>query len=651
MSLTTVEVLDYTIGSIPASVVIESASGPSVVDVDGSGEPSIVFINQGPSGDFGAISTATGTNLTGYFYGDGTHITGATPGSTSATANNIAIRNASGNLTANAYVLPDGANTATIDNATLTASRTYTLPDASGTVTLTTNANGANDHTQIYAKAAVPITAGQAVYISGASGSNKIITLAQANTDATSSKTIGIATQSLATNGFGYVVAEGDLRDLSINLGSGHGVNEGDPIWLSPTTAGGLLFGLANKPSAPDHLVFLGIVTRITGNTLRDIFVKVQNGFELEELHNVAISNPLNGQPLIYDSTTQLWKNENRSGITCAGVSFDNGQNSGVSLGLQINEEYGDEIAFFLPPSPPSSGNYLAVADGTSGRVNFTSLDGIDISSAVTGDGFIFDGFNWVSSPIGIIEPDPLTASRRNALGGLESKHIRIYDATGSVYSQINSSPSISQSRSFDLPNSSGVIATNNTALMLTGSQTAAGSKTFSGQIELTGQSAANGTSAITRDLGDVRYLPIFKTYTTQQIVGLANSTTLVTIALLPLSVGTYYIEVAAAAFTTAGTPANTTIRLTTGTTTNKYSGSDDYGSTLLTHSDVELDPLPLNFARQSVGTDSEFYRNIRGILTITSFSTVTLSFRQSTASANVITCRAGAHIIATKIA
>ena len=130
----------------------------------------------GPQGEIGPagpneITTATETNLNGYIYGNGTNVVGATTGSTSATANNIAIRDASGNLTANAYVLPDGANTATIDNATLTASRTYTLPNASGTVTLTTNANGANDHTQIYAKAAVPITAGQAVYISGASGS------------------------------------------------------------------------------------------------------------------------------------------------------------------------------------------------------------------------------------------------------------------------------------------------------------------------------------------------------------------------------------------------------------------------------------------------------------------------------------------------
>lgn len=40
----------------------------------------------------------------------------------------------------------------------------------------------------------------------------------------------------------------------------------------------------------------------------------------------------------------------------------------------------------------------------------------------------------------------------------------------------------------------------------LTGTQTIAGAKTFSGQTELTGQAATSDTSAMTRELGDVRY-------------------------------------------------------------------------------------------------------------------------------------------------
>jgi hypothetical protein len=373
MSLTSVEVFDYTIGGTPASVLIESSSGPAIVDLD-SNEPSVVLINQGPAGDVSAapISTITNTNLTGYIFGNGTNIAGATAASSSEGSGTLVIRDTDGSFSTTSsnsdssiigvntgngdglvglsqsgagglsitidgnyhhkfgffnfesgapaiaaierlrgwFVWFFGSFTGRLKTADITANREWTIPNVSGFVALTQNANGAVTNTEFYAKAAVPITAGQAVYISGASGANKIITLAQANTEATSSKTIGLALQNLATNGFGYVVSEGDITGLSINLGSGHGVSEGDPIWLSPTTPGGLIFGLANKPSAPNHLVFLGYVTRINGNTLTEIFVKVQNGFELGELHNVAINGVADGQVLTYESSTGLWKNK-----------------------------------------------------------------------------------------------------------------------------------------------------------------------------------------------------------------------------------------------------------------------------------------------------------------------------------------------------
>lgn len=296
-------------GSSTYDVIIgETSSTYEVISGLGSVNFEVSYGSRGPAG-LDDITTNTDTTLSGYIFGNGTKIAGATLGSTSATGNTIAIRDASGNLTANAFLIPSNGFTGTIDTASLTASRAYTLPDKAGYLALTQNANGAVTNTEFYAKAAVPITAGQAVYISGASGANKIITLAQANAEATSSKTIGLALQNLATNGFGYVVSEGDITGLTINLGSGHGVSEGDPIWLSPTTPGGLVFGLANKPSAPNNLVFLGYVTRINGNTLTEIFVKVQNGFELNELHDVAISGVTDGQVLKWENSTQLWKN------------------------------------------------------------------------------------------------------------------------------------------------------------------------------------------------------------------------------------------------------------------------------------------------------------------------------------------------------
>lgn len=652
MSLQRVEVVDMLAGDSPAIVVIDHSAGPSVIEIDNGNQPSIVEINQGPSGDFGAISTATGTNLTGYFYGDGTHIAGATPGSTSATANNIAIRNASGNLAAGAFLLPNGSFTGTIDNANLTANRTYTMPNASGYVALTTNANGAVTNSEVYAKAGMPISAGNAVYISGASGANKIIALAQANTDPLSSKTLGLSLQNLTTNQFGYVVTEGDLSGLSIALGNGHGVVEGDPIWLSPTTPGGLLFGIANKPSAPDHLVFIGVVTRINGNTLTDVFVKVQNGFELQELHNVAISNPLNGQPLVYDSTTELWKNEGQGGITCGSITFDNGQNSGVSIRLQINEDYPDPSNFTLPLNYVEN-QFLAVTSDSSGQVLFTEVGGVSVGLAQLYDVLTFDGSGWISQPNGTVTPDVLEVAKRNDLGGLNARHIRIYPLNypfPAFYSQINTSPTISANRSFDFPNSSGVIATNNTALMLTGAQTAGGAKTFSGQVELTNQSATNSTSALTRSLGDARYGSI------QSIASTAFTSTSNILAQslsITLPIGIYQLDAFIAS--SHDSVAGCQIRLGTNNTI-KVGLTDNYGRpSVSAFSEAIIDDVYTNLHPLAVRLDSgstAYRRTITGIIEILTANTViSLDYAQNVPTpASPSTARIRRHLIARKV-
>jgi hypothetical protein len=65
---------------------------------------------------------------------------------------------------------------------------------------------------------------------------------------------------------------------------------------------------LANKPVAPAHLVYIGVVTRKNANN-GEIFIHPQNGFELNEIHNVLISNPQNGDVLKYNSSLGLWQN------------------------------------------------------------------------------------------------------------------------------------------------------------------------------------------------------------------------------------------------------------------------------------------------------------------------------------------------------
>jgi len=153
-------------------------------------------------------------------------------------------------------------------------------------------------------KAGVPLLKGQAVYVTGstgASGTNMIVGKASYLSEATSSKTLGLIAQDLNTNDFGFVITEGLLEGIDTSTAL-----PGDPVWLGAN--GNLLFGLTNKPSAPLHMVYLGVVTRAQQNN-GEIFIHVQNGFELEELHNVKITSVQPNDVILWNSLTNLWEN------------------------------------------------------------------------------------------------------------------------------------------------------------------------------------------------------------------------------------------------------------------------------------------------------------------------------------------------------
>lgn len=158
-----------------------------------------------------------------------------------------------------------------------------------------------------YVKADEAINKGEAVYISGADGTNALIKKASNTQEGTSSKTFGILDQTLAKNGFGYVITEGIITGVNTQSAAA-----GDPVWLG--TNGQLLFGLLNKPYAPAHMVYLGVVLRSNQNN-GIIYVKVQNGYELEELHNVSALSPSNNDGIFWNSTTSLWEKKSISTV------------------------------------------------------------------------------------------------------------------------------------------------------------------------------------------------------------------------------------------------------------------------------------------------------------------------------------------------
>jgi hypothetical protein len=147
------------------------------------------------------------------------------------------------------------------------------------------------------------IAKGKVVYINGAQGQRPTITLSDADTESTSSKTFGVTAEAITDGAEGFVTTFGVLRGVNTD-----GLTEGAPIWLS-TTAGNFTTTI---PAEPAHSVFIGYVVKAHPSS-GEIFVNIQNGYELNELHGVSIENNGNltdNELLAYDLSSGLWINQ-----------------------------------------------------------------------------------------------------------------------------------------------------------------------------------------------------------------------------------------------------------------------------------------------------------------------------------------------------
>ncbi len=211
----------------------------------------------------------------------------------------------------------DFATGATVPDATARV----TWNDATGTLQVGMTGNVQADIGQtlyafVHNAEGATINKGQAVYLYQATGNKASIRLAYNTSDAYSAKTLGLAAETISAGQNGMVICQGVLDGIDTSAYA-----EGATLYLG-ATAGSLT---STKPSAPNHLVYIGVVERANAGN-GQIYVRPQNGYELEELHNVQIVTPANGQTILYDASTGLWKNANLT--AGAGITITNGAGS-----------------------------------------------------------------------------------------------------------------------------------------------------------------------------------------------------------------------------------------------------------------------------------------------------------------------------------
>jgi hypothetical protein len=231
------------------------------------------------------------------------------------------------------------------------------------------------------------ITKGSVVAVAGAQGQRPSIVLADADTEALSAPTLGIAAEDITNGAEGFVATFGVVRGIDTSA-----FTAGDDVYLSQT-AGQFT---ATRPSAPAHTVFLGWVVKVNASS-GELFVNINNGWELDELHNVKITSVANNDILQYDSTGPYWKNIAPASVTGTwGISITGNAgtvtNGVYTTGSYSNPSWITSLAWSKISSTPTTLSGYGITDGVSTGGSYsnpawlTSISGSIVSGNITGN-------------------------------------------------------------------------------------------------------------------------------------------------------------------------------------------------------------------------------------------------------------------------
>lgn len=172
--------------------------------------------------------------------------------------------------------------------------------------------------------------------VSDAQGQRLAVDYALADSNGNSTDTIGIVFENINNNQSGKLITVGEIIDIN-TTGTLQGQTwaDGDVLYLDSTTPG----NLTNiQPTAPNHLVVMGYVVYAHQNQGK-IYVKITNGFEIGELHNVYAPSPINNDGLFWSSGSTRY--ENKSIATVLGgtpkISINKVVNSSAVTGTTAN--------------------------------------------------------------------------------------------------------------------------------------------------------------------------------------------------------------------------------------------------------------------------------------------------------------------------
>ena len=201
---------------------------------------------------------------------------------------------------------------------------------------------------------------------------------------------MGIATENIANNAWGYVTCFGKVRGVN-TTGGAEAWTDGTVLYYNPAVSGGLT---KNKPEAPNPIVIVAVVLHAATNgvlLVRPTFGSVLGGSD----GNVQFSTLSNGDVIVYDGVQQRWENAAQSSLsvgsaTSAGTATSATTSTNISGGAANRIPYqtgAGATSFIAAPTISSTvltwnGSAFTWSASSGGSGTVTS---VDVSGGTTG--------------------------------------------------------------------------------------------------------------------------------------------------------------------------------------------------------------------------------------------------------------------------
>jgi hypothetical protein len=235
----------------------------------------------------------------------------------------------------------------------------------------------------------VGLTAGAPVYITGSSGTKPTVALADASSEVTAARSLGLVVATVGNNADCMVRTHGILTGINTST-----LTEGAAIWLSETT--GQL--TSTRPTQPAHGVFFGFCIKQAAGTAGILYVNAINGQELDELHDVLITGAPPAaeapRPALVRGPDGLWRDllltpgDVGAAPAAQGVTNGNSHNHDGGDGAQIAYSalaglptlFNPAVPGAIGETTPSTGRFTSVGlGGVAPRTGYAAVLGSNV--------------------------------------------------------------------------------------------------------------------------------------------------------------------------------------------------------------------------------------------------------------------------------